>query len=108
MELRADAARNRQAIVDAARTEFAQHGLDALVRLVERAQAAGVLRADFTTQDLPVLLMANAGLIERAGSVADDASARLVHVLLDGLRAPAATDGPVAPTPRRMRLAMRR
>jgi hypothetical protein len=54
------------------------------------------------------MLMANAGLVERAPSVADAASARLVHVLLDGLRASAATDGPVAPTPRRMRLAMRR
>ena len=79
-----------------------------LVRLVERAQAARALRTDFTTEDVVVLLMANAGLVERAHGVAGAASARLVHVLLDGLRAAAASDGPVAPTPRRMRLAMRR
>jgi AcrR family transcriptional regulator len=81
---------------------------EGVVRLVDRAQAAGVLRADFTTEDIPVLLMANAGLIERAAGIPEDASARFVHLLLDGLRAPAATDGPAAPTPRRMRLAMRR
>jgi AcrR family transcriptional regulator len=81
---------------------------DGLVRLVERAGSAGVLRDDFTTQDVMVLLMANAGLIERAHGVAADASARLVHVLLDGFRSTAATDGPAAPSPGRMRLAMRR
>jgi AcrR family transcriptional regulator len=90
--------------IDKLRTE----AFDGLVRLVERAQAAGALRADFTTQDVVLLLMANAGLVERGHGVAEAASARLVHVLLDGLRAAAATDGPVAPTPRRMRLAMRR
>jgi AcrR family transcriptional regulator len=81
---------------------------DGLVRLVERAHAAGVLRADFTTQDVVLLLMANAGLVERAPGIAGEASARLVHVLLDGFRAQAASDGPPAPSPRRTRLAMRR
>jgi AcrR family transcriptional regulator len=81
---------------------------DGLVRLVERARSAGVLRADFTTQDVVVVLMANAGLVERAHGVTAQASARLVHVLLDGFRSAAATDGPAAPTSRRMRLAMRR
>jgi AcrR family transcriptional regulator len=79
-----------------------------LVRLVERAQAAGVLRADFTTQDVVLLQMANAGLIERAHGISADASARFVHVLLDGFRAGAATDGPSAPTARRTQIAMRR
>jgi AcrR family transcriptional regulator len=81
---------------------------DGLVRLVERARSAGVLRADFTTEDVVVFLMANAGLVERAHGVSAQASARLVHVLLDGFRSASATDGPAAPTPRRMRLAMRR
>jgi AcrR family transcriptional regulator len=81
---------------------------DGLVRLVERARSAGVLRADFTTEDVVILLMANAGVIERAHGVTADASARLIHVLLDGFRAHAASDGPPAPGPRRMRLAMRR
>lgn len=81
---------------------------DGLVRLVERARCAGALRADFTTEDVVVFLMANAGLVERAHGVTAQASARLVHVLLDGLRSAAATDGPAAPTARRVRLAMRR
>lgn len=81
---------------------------DGLVRLVERARSAGALRADFTTEDVVVFLMANAGLVERAHGVSAQASARLVHVVLDGSRSTAASAGPAAPTPRRMRLAMRR
>jgi len=81
---------------------------DGLVQLVERARSAGVLRADFTTVDVVILLMANAGLVERAHGVTADASARLIHVLLDGFRAHAASDGPPAPGRRGMRLAMRR
>jgi hypothetical protein len=81
---------------------------DGLVELVQRARAAGVLRDDFTTQDIVLVLMANAGLVERAHGIAGDASSRLVHVLLDGFRAEAATPGPGAPSPRRTQLAMRR
>lgn len=81
---------------------------DGLVRLVERARSAGVLRPDFSAEDVVVLLMANAGLVERCDGVAPDASARLIHVLLDGFRSMGSTDGPTAPPPRRMRLAMRR
>ena len=81
---------------------------DGLVKVVERAHTAGVLRADFTTQDVVVVLMANAGLVERASGIATDASERLIHVLLDGFRATAATDGPVAPSERRTQVAMRR
>jgi AcrR family transcriptional regulator len=81
---------------------------DGLVQLVERARAAGVLRADFSTQDVVLLLMANAGLVERARGISAAASERLIHVLLDGFRAEAASEGPAAPSPRRTRLAMRR
>lgn len=79
-----------------------------LVRLVERANGAGVLRADFTTQDVVLLVMANAGLVERAHGISAQASARLVHVLLDGFRAAAATAGPPAPGARETEAAMRR
>jgi AcrR family transcriptional regulator len=79
-----------------------------LVQLVHRGRAAGALRADFTTEDVVVLLMANAGLVERAAGTSGAASARLVHLLLDGCRAGAATHGANPITPRRMRLAMRR
>jgi AcrR family transcriptional regulator len=81
---------------------------DGLVQLVERARAARVLRSDFTTEDVVLLLMANAGLVERAHGISAEASARLIHILLDGLRASAASDGPPAPSARRTRLAMRR
>jgi AcrR family transcriptional regulator len=81
---------------------------DGLVRLVDRARQAGVLRADFETQDVVLLLMANAGLLERAHGIAAQASARLVHLLLDGFRARGASDGPSAPAARPTEAAMRR
>lgn len=81
---------------------------DGLVRLVDRGHAAGVLRKDFTTVDVVLLMMANAGLVERAYGIPTEASERLVHVLLDGFGAAAASEGPKPPSPRRMRLAMRR
>lgn len=80
---------------------------DGLVELLERARTSGALRADVTTEDIVVLLQANAGLIERSAPVSADASRRLIHVLLDGFRADAATSGAVAPSPTRMRSAMR-
>jgi AcrR family transcriptional regulator len=80
---------------------------DGLVRLVARALDAGVLRADFTDQDVVLLLMANAGLVERAHGITAEASARLIALLLDGLRAEAATAGPPAPPARHVMAAMR-
>lgn len=68
-----------------------------LVTLIARARATGALRQDFSSQDIMLLLMANAGLVERAHAISAQASARLIHVLLDGLRASAATTGPKAP-----------
>src|SRR4051794_40027849 len=87
--------------------ELRARAYDGLVRLVARAHEAGVLRADFTDQDVVLLLMANAGLVERAHGITAEASARLIHVLLDGFRAQAATDGPAAPTARGVVAAMR-
>jgi AcrR family transcriptional regulator len=78
-----------------------------LVEVIERAKVAGALRADATPEDVLVILQANAGLVTRAHRSAGEASRRLIHVLLDGLRAEAATPGPTAPSPRRMRAAMR-
>ena len=78
-----------------------------MVRLIDRARSAGVLRADFTDQDVVLLLMANAGLVERAHGIAAGASARLVALVLDGLRAAAATDGPAPPSPDDVIAAMR-
>lgn len=82
------------------------HAYDGVVQLIGRAQDAGVLRADFTDQDVVLLLMANAGLVERAHGITDDASARLIALLLDGLRAQAATAVPQAPSARQVMAAM--
>jgi AcrR family transcriptional regulator len=80
------------------------HGL---VEVIERAKAAGALRADATPEDVVVMLQANAGVVTRSHAAAGQASRRLIHLLLDGLRAEAATAGPMAPSARRMRAAMR-
>lgn len=80
---------------------------EAVVELVERCRRAGVLRADFTDQDIVLLLMANAGLVERAHGIAGIASARVVGLLLDGLRAAAATDTPAPPKPKDVIAAMK-
>ena len=64
--------------------------------LVDRAKAAGKLRADFATQDLPLFLMANAGVLAATADAAPDAWRRVVGYLL---QACAATDAPSLPEP---------
>jgi AcrR family transcriptional regulator len=81
---------------------------DGFVELVRRAKDAGTLRADFEPEDLVMLLMANAGLVERAHRSARDASARLAHIALDGFRVDASTPAPPAPSRGRMAAAMRK
>jgi len=78
------------------------------VRLIERAQAEGTLRADFVPEDLVLLLMANAGVVGAAGRAAPDAWRRLVGLMLDGFRAEGATELPPPPSPRQMFMAMQR
>ncbi len=77
------------------------------VELVNRAKAAGKLRADFVTEDLPLFLMANAGVLSATADAAPDGWRRLVAYLL---QACAATDTapplPEPPTPRAMYRAM--
>jgi AcrR family transcriptional regulator len=83
----------------------------AMVELIERAKAAGKLRADFSTEDIPLLLMANAGVVQSAPSIAPVNSQRLVGYLLQAFRADtAAVAGEVAEpvSPRRMQLALAR
>ncbi|GAA2856130.1 TetR/AcrR family transcriptional regulator [Pseudonocardia halophobica] len=75
-----------------------------LAELVDRAQRSGDLRADVTPEDLPLLLMANAGLVHRTAEAAPHAWERLAAFLLDGLRAPAAS-APAPPGPSREALA---
>jgi AcrR family transcriptional regulator len=56
-----------------------------------RARAQGELRADFTFADLALLLWSFRPVIDATAAVAPDAWRRHLHLLLDGLRAPAAT-----------------
>jgi AcrR family transcriptional regulator len=65
-----------------------------LEQTIARAQAAGVLRADFAHQDVVVILMANAGLVRRTRDHAPGAWERHLAFVLAGLRAAAAADAP--------------
>jgi len=67
-----------------------------LVALIDRAQRAGELRSDFRHEDVVLLLMANAGLLERTATAAPDAWRRHLDYLLDGLRP---TSSPARPGP---------
>jgi AcrR family transcriptional regulator len=77
-------------------------------QLIARAKAAGGLREDFVAEDLPMLLMANAGVIAATHDAAPETSARLVGYLLQAFSAQSAAPLPKAPTPRRMYRSLRR
>jgi AcrR family transcriptional regulator len=76
--------------------------------LVRRAKKAGRLRKDFSTEDLPLILMANAGVVTATGDAAPDAWKRLVHLFLQALEAPARGPLPQPPTAEQMQQAMLR
>jgi len=83
-------------------------GYDRSVELIERAKAEGALRADFVPEDLVLVLMANAGVVQGAGEAAPDAWRRFVAIMLDGLRAESATPLPPPPSARQIVVAMAR
>jgi len=76
--LRADAARNRQLLLDAARDAFARHGVTASLDDVARAAGVGpgTLYRHFPTRDALVLAVIDDGLIDmhRLGTSLTDAS----------------------------------
>jgi AcrR family transcriptional regulator len=76
--------------------------------LVERAKDAGKLRADFVTEDMPMFLMANAGVLTATADAAPDTWRRLVGYLIQACAAQAAQPLPDPPTPRQMYKAMLR
>ncbi|HEV7707470.1 MAG TPA: helix-turn-helix domain-containing protein [Asanoa sp.] len=78
------------------------------VALCERAKAAEKLRADFVAEDLPMFLMANAGVLTATADAAPETWRRLVGYLLQACAAPAAQPLPDPPAPRRMYRAMLR
>jgi AcrR family transcriptional regulator len=65
--------------------------------LVERAQAQGALRPDFAPEDLPLVFWTCGRVIEATAEVAPDCWRRYLSLLLDGLRASAATTLPAPP-----------
>jgi AcrR family transcriptional regulator len=72
-----------------------------LRKVIERAQAQGTLRADFTAEDLSLVFWAAGRVIERTADIAPEQWRRHLGLLLDGLRAPAATPLPVPALTRR-------
>ncbi|MFC7529330.1 TetR/AcrR family transcriptional regulator [Actinoplanes sp. GCM10030250] len=76
--------------------------------LIERAKAVGRLRADFATEDMPMFLMANAGVLTSIGDAAPDAWRRFVAYLLQACAAQSAQPLPDPPAPRQMYRAMLR
>lgn len=64
---------------------------------IERAQRQGTLRSDFTAEDLPVLFWSGERVIHATATVAPDYWRRYLALLLDGLRAEAATPLPGQP-----------
>jgi AcrR family transcriptional regulator len=77
-------------------------------QLIERAQRAGVLRADFTREDMLLFIFwSTAMLVRHTADTAPDVWRRGIAFLLDGLRAEAAHPLPVqALTPGQMNEAM--
>jgi len=71
---------------------------NALAELLERAKATGRLRDDFAHQDVPLILMANAGVVTATREAAPDAWRRLVGYLLQSFAAEAAKPLPDPPT----------
>lgn len=59
-----------------------RRALRGFTRLVRRAKEAGTLRRDFSPHDLPLLLLANAGVVIGTGSNAVKASRRLTAFFL--------------------------
>jgi AcrR family transcriptional regulator len=72
----------------------AEHGL---TTLIARAKDAGALRADFTLDDLVLLLLANGGVAAETPEAAQAASRRLVALMLHAFRADGAEPLPPAP-----------
>ena len=69
------------------------------VELIARAKTTGHLQPDFTSEDLVVLLMANAGVIAATGDAAPESWRRLVGQMLRAFATPGAPIPPMPPAP---------
>jgi AcrR family transcriptional regulator len=66
--------------------------------LIERAQAAGALRSDFSPEDVVLVLMAHAGVVAAAGALLPAFSDRLLAYFLEVFAAPSRGELPAAPS----------
>ncbi|WP_405539340.1 TetR/AcrR family transcriptional regulator [Streptomyces sp. NBC_00075] len=78
------------------------------LELIARAKEGGRLRSDFSPQDLPVLLIANAGVLAATVDAAPDTWRRQVAYLLQAFAVQGPDPLPPAPAPRDLFRAMRR
>jgi AcrR family transcriptional regulator len=84
-----------------ARAEAMRARIRPLLReLIERAQEQGALRADFTAEDMPLVFWTGGRVIEATAAIAPEFWRRYLALLLDGLRAEAATPLPHPPLTR--------
>jgi hypothetical protein len=80
----------------------------ALGELLDRAKATGRLCPDFAHQDVPLILMANAGVVTATRDAAPDAWRRVVAYLIQSFAAEGACPLPDPPTPTQMYRALMR
>jgi len=79
-----------------------------LSELLNRAKATGRLRHDFAHQDVPLILMANAGVVNATKETAPDAWRRLVGYLLQSFAAEGTQPLPDPPSRSQMYRALNR
>ncbi|MEU6860574.1 TetR family transcriptional regulator [Glycomyces sp. NPDC046736] len=79
-----------------------QEAVDAFGVLIERAKDEGRLRKDFSPEDLPILLMANAGVLTAAGEAGPESSRRFVGQMLRAYAVDSAEELEPAPPSRRL------
>lgn len=88
--------------------ERRRRAYEGVVELIGRAKTAGRLRADFTPEDLVLVYMANAGVVNATGDAAPDAWKRVVALMLQSFEAPARGPLPDPPEPDALYQAMLR
>ncbi|MFS8095973.1 TetR/AcrR family transcriptional regulator [Lentzea alba] len=88
--------------------ERRREGYEGIVRLIDRAKAAGSLREDFTPEDLVLVHMANAGVVNATGDAAPESWRRVVALLVQSFQAPGRGPLPDAPDPKAVYRAMLR
>ena len=77
-------------------------------RLIRAAQEQGTLRADFVPEDVVLLLIANAAIIDRVGAEVPESSPRFFALALDALRTARPSPLPDPPAPEPLLHAMQR